>query len=92
MHTFTIYQMHISTCDFLLFNSYVFTQIGVVCPIPSSPANGQVSGEGNRYGDTVNYTCNNGYMLRGNPSRKCQADGSWSGENPCCERKLLLNQ
>ena len=63
----------------------------MTCPVPTPPANGQVSGSGNGYGDEVKYTCNAGYKLKGDPKRTCLADGTWDGVQPSCESRLLLN-
>ena len=38
------------------------------------------------YPHRVEYTCADGYALKGNQFRECQADGEWSGEKPSCER------
>ncbi|XP_035675073.1 CUB and sushi domain-containing protein 3-like [Branchiostoma floridae] len=55
------------------------------CPPLSPIANGQMSG-GHLFGDQVMFVCNSGYDLSGSPSRKCQADGTWSGVQPACDR------
>ena len=64
----------------------------VTCPVPSAPANGQVSQSGNRFGDVVTFKCNVGYNLNGSETRTCQADGFWSGKQPSCESKLHYNK
>ena len=38
------------------------------------------------YPHRVEYTCAEGFALRGGRYRECQADGTWSGELPTCER------
>ncbi|XP_019617776.1 PREDICTED: sperm receptor for egg jelly-like [Branchiostoma belcheri] len=43
--------------------------------------------EGYLYGDTVTFSCNDGYELIGSKNRTCQADQSWSGVQPNCSRK-----
>ena len=53
--------------------------------------NGQVSIEGNSFGDVVEYSCKTGYNLTGNATRICRADGSWSGKQPSCESKFTRN-
>ena len=37
----------------------------------------------NLFGSTITYACGEGYELseESNPTRTCQADGSWSGTN-----------
>eukprot|EP00058_Branchiostoma_floridae_P027893 XP_002613384.1 hypothetical protein BRAFLDRAFT_68379 [Branchiostoma floridae] len=56
------------------------------CPPLSPIANGQMSG-GHLFGDQVMFVCNSGYDLSGSPSRKCQADGTWSGVQPACDQQ-----
>ena len=34
------------------------------------------------------YSCDDGHNLMGGINRECQADGSWTGSDPTCERKL----
>ena len=38
------------------------------------------------YEDTCSYTCNTGYELTGSDTRRCQSDGSWSGNDGVCSR------
>ena len=59
--------------------------IGVTCPFPSPPENGAISHKGNGFGDVITYSCKRGYNLNGIATRRCQADGSWSGTPPSCE-------
>ena len=55
------------------------------------PANGAVDmSEGSTVGSEVTYTCDPSFSLRGDESRTCQPDGSWSGEDPVCEGNHLL--
>ncbi|RLB47662.1 MAG: hypothetical protein DRJ42_24965 [Deltaproteobacteria bacterium] len=58
---------------------------GVVdCGGLSAPADGGVSVPSTVYEATAGYTCDTGFMLIGDSSRTCQADGSWSGAAPTC--------
>ena len=58
----------------------------VDCGMLPEPANGAVDmSEGSTVGSEVTYTCDPSFKLRGEESRTCQPDGSWSGENPVCE-------
>ena len=40
-----------------------------------------------QYGESVIYSCNQGYTLKGNSTRDCQESGEWSGQQPICEGK-----
>ncbi|CAH1263510.1 CSMD3 [Branchiostoma lanceolatum] len=57
----------------------------VQCPTVNDPLNGQVSG-GNRYGNTLQFSCNAGYQLIGGSTITCQADGTWNGPEPTCDK------
>ena len=41
------------------------------------------------FNDTCDITCNYGYLLRGNPTRTCLSDGSWSGADDACVESML---
>ena len=51
--------------------------------------NGMVEWTGLSPGDIATYTCIDGFILVGVSTRNCGSDGTWSGEEPTCERKLL---
>ncbi|XP_022793554.1 E-selectin-like isoform X2 [Stylophora pistillata] len=61
----------------------------ITCPGLSSPMNGTRIGcsvNETEYYDTVcQFTCNNGFIGSGSPSRKCQQNGTWSGQQFSCE-------
>lgn len=55
----------------------------------SAPANGSVDlTNGTIFGSKVTYACNtaDGYILVGNGERVCQANTSWSGSQPTCQK------
>ena len=62
----------------------------VDCGSLTDPVNGQVNTNGTTFGETAIYSCDTGYNLVGNNTRTCQATGQWSGNEPTCERMLLL--
>lgn len=39
-------------------------------------------------GDIVQYACNNGYMIDGNPISICQENGRWSGPITKCKYSI----
>ncbi len=51
------------------------------------PANGAVDDSNREFQDTATYTCDTGFELFGNSMRTCQADGTWSGDEPTCRGK-----
>ena len=43
------------------------------------------------YQSVAGYTCNKGYDLVGVTTRTCLADGTWSDEEPTCQRKNFFS-
>ena len=65
----------------------IFLFLAVSCDPLDDPTNGQVSFGATTFQSRANYSCNAGYILMGNMTRSCQADGEWSDTDPSCERK-----
>lgn len=60
----------------------------VSCGDPGTPTNGVRYGDTFTYRSTVVLECDPQYKLVGDLTiRTCQADGTWSGTQPTCERK-----
>lgn len=61
----------------------------IVCPALPAPTNGAIlecSGNASFYYDTVcRFMCNNGYVGSGSRVRRCQQDGTWSGQEFICQ-------
>ncbi|XP_047434677.1 beta-2-glycoprotein 1-like [Mugil cephalus] len=55
------------------------------CPYPDMPPNGQLYYDDTIYQSTINYTCDEGYILTGSSMAVCQADGTWSTPAPECK-------
>ncbi|XP_063331467.1 beta-2-glycoprotein 1-like [Pelmatolapia mariae] len=55
-----------------------------LCPYPDSPSNGDLYYEDTVYQSTINYTCQEGYILSGSSTSVCQANGTWSTPVPEC--------
>ena len=58
----------------------------VVCP-SLSLTNGMISYSDppQGVGSVATHSCDSGYNLRGDNTRICQSDGTWSGSAPTCE-------
>ena len=59
----------------------------VSCVTVNAPLNGIIVNMGQdtyTYGDSVSFSCNTGYMIAGNESITCLADGNWNGSTPLC--------
>ncbi|XP_058866704.1 complement factor B-like [Acipenser ruthenus] len=59
----------------------------ISCPDPSRLEHGSMEPMLREYlvGNITSYSCFEGYQLRGSPTRTCQPNGKWNGENPICD-------
>ena len=65
-------------------NDYCTSFVAISCGNLSNPVNGEVRVDGSTFGSQANYNCSEGYLLNGNSTRMCLADGQWSGSEPSC--------
>ena len=68
---------------------YSFLSPVVMCSALDDPTDGSLQYSSVDVGAEARYSCNEGFLLEGAPTRVCQTDGSWSGEAPTCERGLF---
>ncbi|CAH1773668.1 unnamed protein product [Owenia fusiformis] len=63
------------------------TCIMIVCPEPEKIEKGSLKGNmvKTQYGEIIQYQCEEGYIIEGNPRRRCQRDKTWSGTLPKCK-------
>ena len=66
--------------------------IAVDCGSLSDPGNGIVDASNTTFMNTATYTCNTGYNLASDTTRTCQANGTWSGTVPTCDRKSITSK
>ncbi|XP_039764040.1 locomotion-related protein Hikaru genki [Pararge aegeria] len=61
--------------------------VSIVCPSRNSSSHRmlQFSHTGSRLGNTVHFSCSQGYRLHGASAVSCMEDGRWSSEAPTCE-------
>lgn len=45
---------------------------------------------GTKYEGVLKYVCEEGYLLHGDETRQCQADGQWDGELPLCKSEQFF--
>ena len=50
-----------------------------------TPKNGSMSGGQTTFPNGVKFSCNQGFIMKGPEKRRCQADGTWSGNITSCE-------
>ena len=60
------------------------------CGRPPDLPNGVMFGQRYLKGDRVSYRCYSGYVLRGQRSRLCQDNYTWSGDPPKCLGECIL--
>ena len=58
------------------------------CMLLENPMNGNVTFN-TEFNSQATYTCDPEFDLVGNDTRTCQADRSWSGEEPICKCELM---
>lgn len=62
----------------------------ISCPSPLPPLNGKVMDNGHYLvGNTVQYNCNEGFVLIGEPIIRCTESGLWSHAPPFCKCILV---
>ena len=64
--------------------------LGVLCPIPIPPLDGDVSWSSREVGATLHYYCSEGFDLVGTASQECLPIGEWSSFTPLCRRGELM--
>ncbi|XP_042878589.1 sushi, von Willebrand factor type A, EGF and pentraxin domain-containing protein 1-like isoform X2 [Penaeus japonicus] len=73
------------TCSMGQWQDYNTTCQPVNCYEPEIPSYGKITAKHFTFGSVANYSCVYGYMLLGNPSVVCDADGTWKGALPVCQ-------
>ncbi|XP_065179367.1 sushi, von Willebrand factor type A, EGF and pentraxin domain-containing protein 1-like [Sycon ciliatum] len=56
------------------------------CGDPGTPRFGSRKMSGTTVGDTVDWECDRGYKIVGEPAAECQMNGRWTRPTPTCER------
>ncbi len=77
----------------------VLTVLDIVCAQPATRCditaflltdNPFPTGDSNLVGAVVTFVCQQGFVLQGEATLTCQADGTWSDNSPTCQREALL--
>ena len=53
--------------------------------------NGSISGNLTVYPNSITFSCDPGFILRGSSVRKCQSNGTWDGYKTICEGTICKN-
>ena len=68
---------------------YKFNQkissLAVDCGFLPSPQNGSKSGEDTTFPHSIEFGCDEGFIISGSALRKCLANGKWSGQETLCK-------
>ena len=70
----------------------LYNVAGVDCGDPGSVEGTYKLGPGFKWQDVMNFTCKNGFEVKsGRPwsTVKCEANATWSGSLPVCQRECL---
>ncbi len=54
------------------------------CGPLGAPDDGSVDASETTLGGVATYSCDEGFVVAGEPTRTCQPDGTWSGDEPTC--------
>ena len=72
---------------------FLLHNLVILCPALPTPSNGKRLGcpeNAVMYYDTVcQFSCNNGYIGSGSQARRCQDNGTWSGQTFRCQSMFL---
>lgn len=63
---------------------YLFNAV-ITCEEPEVPSGSYVVGVDFNVNSAIEYHCEVGHILRGEPNHVCQRNGEWSGTTPTCE-------
>lgn len=58
----------------------------ITCGALSAPTNGQISLTQDTVGSIAEYSCDEGFQLKGHTIQLCNMDGLWVSEAPLCVR------
>ena len=78
MYTYTPHTYSHFKCTLL------YSTLGVLCPVPTPPLDGEVSWSSNEVGAVLHYYCREGFDLVGTASQECLPIGEWSSYTPLC--------
>lgn len=84
-HFLVIYLYILYLFVIILFSS------GQDCGLLRPPPNGWIFGSKTTHPHSVIFSCGVGFTLDGSSERTCLRNGSWSGQQPKCRRKTMID-
>ena len=75
-------------CSVISLSLLYFSHIAIDCGSLKEPSGGSVVSSLTTLWSIAMYSCRSGYLLSGNMTRQCLADGNWSEVMPECIRML----
>ena len=70
--------------------SCLFLFVAKDCGPLSVPLNGSLTGNETTFPNEASFSCDDGFILNGSRTRRCQADGFWSGIQATCNGKIAV--
>ena len=64
---------------------WILSVLAINCGKLSEPLNGTMTGSKTTYPNEAGFKCDEGFELQGSITRKCEANGQWSGEDVKCQ-------
>lgn len=85
---FPKHKLRVNLCSVTVWRCFACVVVSAVdCGPPENPFNGNAVFTSTSYNSVVSYECKYGYLLSGELTRRCGADGKWSGTTPKCQGK-----
>lgn len=69
---------------FVINNYHCFVIAVISCGEPEVPEDGYVVGYDFDVHSVIEFHCEPGHILKGNPTLQCQPSGEWDGQPPSC--------
>ena len=91
-----MFALNIALFHFVLFitlsSNFHLVIPAIDCGIVQTPQNGTMRGGMTIYPNLLRFDCDVGFTLYGSNSRKCQANGNWSGSEALCKGICTWNR
>lgn len=76
--------------EYMLLTEYDILVKAIDCGKLLAPRNGSMVGKETTYPNSLKFSCDEGFILSGSWLRKCQTNGTWSGNETKCQGLINL--